>query len=342
MRPQAPSFYQSGGFSLGELLVALALGAVVISAATVAFGTLIRNQPRAGSAATVTLSSTLYNAYYGLNVSSQVINVAPNYGAVVQAENMREKFLADTLAATAVFCLSRNTDEPNYTHPFQVSHNVASDTYPYIDCGETFRLHLVAKGLAKNTAPGTVGQTYFTPSVRNYSATAPNASIFVLTYSNVSDTLTGGSGNLLRIKAVYDIDLNRSNSPLGYYASVKRWSADSSTSAARLTDYYDVFYPLSPQANGTPGTWATTTDAFMPLWVAFERPLYTESSTIDAFKKAREHPFYFIWWPDPAAQTLSLYGGTNSSFLTSDPRKAYNLMAGRTSFMFTVPVFPVL
>ncbi len=333
MRPTAPSSRRRAGFSLAELLVALALGAAVIGATTVAYGTLLRTQPRAGATATITLTTTLLTAFYGLNQSTLNVNVAPNYGVLARAENIREKFHADTLGATAVFCLSRATDVPNTYHPFQIAHNPATDTQAHIDGPEKFRAHLVAKALVTATA--------FT-AVRNTSTTAPNASIFVLTYSDAYTSATGGTGNMLRVKAVYDIDLVRSNSPLGYYASVKRWAAPSATASSTLTDYYDIFYPLSPQANGTPGAWATTTDSFLPLWVAFERNFTTESTSIDAFKKAREHPFYFIWWPDPAAKTLSLYGGTTSAYTVADPRKNYNLMAGRTSFMFTVPIFPTL
>jgi hypothetical protein len=43
--------------------------------------------------------------------------------------------------------------------------------------------------------------------------------------------------------------------------------------------------------------------------------------------------------PDPAARHL---GAVANTFPTSDPRQAYNQMAGRTAFMFTVPMFPAL
>uniref|UniRef100_UPI00329A0C51 hypothetical protein n=1 Tax=Salmonella enterica TaxID=28901 RepID=UPI00329A0C51 len=64
-----------------------------------------------------------------------------------------------------------------------------------------------------------------------------------------------------------------------------------------------------------------------------------ESATIDRFKRAAERPFYFIWWPDPSARHL---GAIANTFSSTDPRQAYNHMAGRTAFMFVVPMFPAL
>ena len=43
-----------------------------------------------------------------------------------------------------------------------------------------------------------------------------------------------------------------------------------------------------------------------------------------------------------AAATLGLYRASNTAYTAIDPRAVYNHMAGRTSFMFTVPLFPAL
>jgi hypothetical protein len=79
------------------------------------------------------------------------------------------------------------------------------------------------------------------------------------------------------------------------------------------------------------------------LFITFERSarlaLRETPATIERFKRAAERPFYFIWWPDPAARHL---GPVANTFASSDPRQAYNQMAGRTSFMFTTPMFPAL
>jgi hypothetical protein len=88
-------------------------------------------------------------------------------------------------------------------------------------------------------------------------------------------------------------------------------------------------------------------DGFTPLWVSFERLARKdlsppETTDIERFKVAREKPFYFIWWPDPAAKSLGQYRASNTAYTPTDPRRTYNHMAARTSFMFTVPVFPAL
>jgi hypothetical protein len=84
-------------------------------------------------------------------------------------------------------------------------------------------------------------------------------------------------------------------------------------------------------------------DGFTPLFITFERTarlaLRETPATIERFKRASERPFYFVWWPDPTARHL---GPVPNTFATSDPRQAYNQMAGRTAFMFTVPMFPAL
>ncbi|MCE9520139.1 MAG: hypothetical protein K8R87_11385, partial [Verrucomicrobia bacterium] len=106
-----------------------------------------------------------------------------------------------------------------------------------------------------------------------------------------------------------------------------------------LTSYYDICFKLS----------GTGTDSWYPAVISFERQarkaVVEGSTSIDRFKIAREKPFSLIFWPDPSRSSLQLPNGNttssyNASFATTDPRKAYNHMAGRTAFMFAVPLFP--
>jgi hypothetical protein len=87
---------------------------------------------------------------------------------------------------------------------------------------------------------------------------------------------------------------------------------------------------------------AARTDDFTPLFITFERAIrraIREADPINRFKMAAERPFYFVWWPDPGARHL---GPQPNTLSVTDPRQAYNHMAGRTAFMFTVPMFPAL
>jgi prepilin-type N-terminal cleavage/methylation domain-containing protein len=309
------------GFTLVELLMALAIGAAVIGATAVGFGTLARATGRVGGPATITLTASQISNFYGVSATAWNTNVAPNPGATAAAEDMRERFLADTMAATAVYCLSRT--DINTFRPGTIAFNPQTDTY-YPETSEDFRKHLLAKSLISAAA--------FT-STRNVNTTAQNASIFVIGYS--SDPL------VLQVSAIYEIDVVKTTVPQGFFASVRRYVA-TATTAAQLTAYYDVFYPAVDAT-----TWPTTTDNFAPLWVAFERANRTdmslaESVAIQRFKIARERPFYFVWWPDPNAQSLGMYRASNTAYAATDPRNAYNHMGGRTSYMFTVPVFPAL
>ncbi len=311
----------SRGFSAMELLLAVSIGAGVILAASVAYGTLTRNQPRAGNSAVVTLGVNTISNFYNLSQATISTAVAPSFGSLAEAEDMRERFLADTLSATAVYCLSRSG--LNSFRPYSIAYNPQSDLV--LENSLNFRQHLINKNL--------VTASVFTAK-RNYDATSTNASIFVMGYSS--------DPTVLIVNAIYEIDVLRATSPsTGYYASVRRYTA-SASSAAALTQYYAVYYP-PPQAP-TSGL-KVDTENFAPIWVSFERSNRAdkvETTDIDRFKVAHEKPFYFIWWPDPAAKNLGMQFASDSAYAPTQAKQAYNHMGGRTSFMFTVPVFPAL
>ena len=122
-------------------------------------------------------------------------------------------------------------------------------------------------------------------------------------------------------------------SPRGTYATVRRYSF------SYLTDVYDVFYPFV----------ASATD-FKPLAVNFERDIRVVSgldATGDKWRIAKQEPFTFMFWPDPAVATLDGEAPKTDPYTTgsTDPRAGiggYWSMAGRTSYMFTFPMFPAL
>jgi len=320
---------QPGGYTSVELLLVVALSALVIGGAVVSYGTLTRSQPSTSSVVTVPLGLTRMQNFFGINASTSNVAMAPQYGALALAENLREQFLTDTISATAVFCLPR--DNMNTWRPSLIAYN--PELHGELDTPQKFRSHIVTN--AGITA--SLYRDYRNPL--NDAATVPqNASIFILGYSKYAGHL--------KVNAIYDIDFVRfiaKTEPNGYHASVKRY-ADIPTSTTPdtlgYTSGYEVFYPPSVMDATSETQWRT--DGFAPLFITFERATrlaLREATTIDRFKRASERPFYFVWWPDPSARHL---GAIANTFASSDPRQAYNHMAGRTAFMFVVPMFPAL
>ncbi|HYF37355.1 MAG TPA: hypothetical protein VD994_18790 [Prosthecobacter sp.] len=330
MTKRLPAWKTQRGYTAVELVTVLALGAMVLGGVVVGYGTLTRDQPRVSSFVSVPLGASVVQTFYGQSSSTRQACVAPHYGALAQAEKLREQFNTDIISATAVFCLPR--DAVNTWKPATIPYNPITDRE--LDTPQRFRAHVVAAA----SVPASLYRDYRNPL--NDAATVPsaNASIFILGYSK--------EVNKLKVHALYDIDVIRFTSTTnaqGFHASVKRYAEDprGTTFPLLFSSGYDVFYPPSVMNATSASQWST--DGFTPLFVTFER--YTRRSirespdTINRFKAAAESPFYFIWWPDPAARHL----GAQANTLTAvDPRQAYNHMAGRTSFMFTVPMFPAL
>lgn len=318
------------GFTAVELVTVLSLAAVVMGSIVVGFGTLVRSRPTVASVVTVPLGGTRVLNFYGESGTTRNTVTAPHYGMMAQAEELREQFFADMVSATAVFCLPRtgvNTYRPNSIPYNPVEHGE-------LDTPQKFRAHLVTVGVSPMPF-----LDYRNPLNTTSTVPAENASIFILGYSKQELSL--------KVMAVYDIDLVRltdRTAPQGFHASVKRYADDPRGTSFPLaySGGYEVFYPPSiPNYNvDRPQEWAT--DGFTPLFITFERSTrmaILEGNATDRFKVAAERPFYFIWWPDPGARHLGAQVNTMSP---SDPRQAYNHMAGRTAFMFTVPMFPSL
>jgi hypothetical protein len=309
----------TSGFTAAEMLVATAIAAVIFGAAALAFSTVTRGQRQFTQTANVRLPTGALSNFYNVSGTNTATYIAPNFGSVARAESLREKFIADTAQAIGVYCLYRANNTWNTIRPSTID----SPAYGVVlDTPEAFRTYLAAEIPASSTV--------FT-SYRNV-GTTPNVSIFILGYSATAATIP--------VLAVYDMDLVQATNPngtgtvIGTYASVRRYVAGA------LTAYYDIVYPTA----------AGQTESWTPPVVAFERrsrlAVVEGATTIDRFKVAAEQPFYFIFWPDPAEESLAVplnatpSSTLNGSYATTDPRRAYNHMAGRTSFMFTIPMFP--
>ncbi len=319
------------GFTAVELVAVLSMAALILGGLVVGFGTLVRSRPTVASFLDVPLGSTVSENFYGNSSNTRATPVAPHYGMMAVAENLREVFYNDVISATAVFCLSRNNI--NTYRPSTIPYNPL--VHGILDTPQQFRAHLVTIGVSPMPFID-----YRNPL--NTVGTVPtnNASIFVLQYSKFEGRL--------KVLAIYDIDVIRLTNPAnpqGFHASVKRYADDKNRGIAFPLIFaggYDVFYPPSiPNPNASrPQDWIN--DGFTPIYITFERASrlsILEGATTDRFKLAAERPFYFIWWPDPGARHL---GPQPNTLNPQDPRQAYNHMAGRTAFMFTVPMFPAL
>jgi prepilin-type N-terminal cleavage/methylation domain-containing protein len=291
-------------FSLVEMLVAAAIGAVVITAAVIGFAVISGASTRGGRV-DVQLPGAMHANFFGAGSSYVTVWPNPNYSEAAKARLLRDKLMEDVSASTAVFCLGR--DGVGGVRPAQITitSNEWSDLRACATAAE-FRELLIDNGVA--------GAGVF---VENQSGplAAVNASIFLL------GGLESATNNTLRMVATYEIDFVTTSSPAGVYASVRRYDVNSGTIP---TDYYQVFYP---------GEDNDAVNGFRPLVANFGR-----QAAGGTYNIAPNHPFTFLWWPDPLVSTLE--GPAVSAAGGTPLRSAYSNMAGRTSLFTVVPVFP--
>ncbi len=310
----------NAGFTAAEMLMATAISAVVVGiAALTAYAVSTAPRQYAQVVAVTLPNGAISNFYPGQTGTSIGTVVMPNFDAIARAEALREKFNTDVAQSVAIYCLARNTGNYNTIRPGSIA---APPAGTVLDTPDAFRIYLGTLYTAAST-------TFV--SFRNYPTSAPCFSVFMLGYSN--------NWSAMPLIALYDFDMVTAKDPnnalttLGNYACVRRYVNGA------LTSYYDGLYRLSGDGS----------DSWFPAVVSFERQsrkaLVEGATSVDRFKLAQEKPFYLVFWPDPARDSLRLPTGSttsalNPNFATSDPRKAYNHMAGRTSFMFAVPMFP--
>jgi type II secretory pathway pseudopilin PulG len=292
-------------FSLIELLLTVGIAALVLSTAVIVYAAVISARSNKDAEIALNLGTELAGQFYDLAEGTVQVWSAPNYGRTAKAEELRELLLEDAGRANAVFVLSRPTHDSLRPTTLDLTGTDPS----LIDTPNAF-LTLLNAHFPEQTNLHT---PYRGPTPD------PNLSIFLLEPSPSAD--------FLAILAIYEIDLVEVASPAGTYASVRRYVGGT------LTAYYDIFYPE-----------AESTAAFAPLAVCFEkrsRLAADEGDAVNAFKQAADRPFYFLWWPDPAARSIT--ESPNALALpASDPRSAYLQMGQRTSFFLVLPMFPPL
>jgi prepilin-type N-terminal cleavage/methylation domain-containing protein len=291
------------GFTFVEVLIAAVIGAAVLAAVVVAYGTITRLPGRL-ERLDVTLPGGVHDGFYGAGAGYVTIAPAPNYWEAVKAREMKDRLEDDINKASAVFCLGRNG------HMAGVRPNVlnVTDDEDFRDVATpdaflTF-LGVGEPGLASSfvASPGGV-------------LSAPNMTIFVL------KQLASQMGNAMEVQATYEIDFVAASSPSGTFASVRRYDG-----GAAPTHYYHVFYPGD----------SNTGNPFRPLAIFFGR---ADRPTPGPFDLAPNYPFTFVWWPDPLVSFLSDRATGAAAIL---PRSGYANMGGRTSLFFVLPTFPPL
>jgi len=288
-----------------ELLVAAAIGAAVITAAAIGFA-VVSGASTKGGRIDVQLPGSTHSALYGTGASYVTMWPNPSYAQAAKARLLRDKLMEDVSAGTAVFCLGRNGS--GGSRPAQIP-ITSSDWYDLRVCATpaSFRQLLVDNNIG--------GAGAFAADQTGPLSTV-NASIFV-----VGGLLSQDAGNnTLRMVATYEVDFIATTSPPGTYASVRRYDPDD---ASVPTDYYHVFYPGEDNGGG----------GFRPLAVFFGR-----QQAGGTYNIAPNHPFTFVWWPDPLVSQLS--GASVPSAGGSPMRSAYANMAGRTSLFTVLPAFP--
>ena len=297
---------RSRGFTLVELLIAAAIGAAVITAAVLGFGVITNLSSETGSV-NVELPGDAASDLYGAGSSFITVGASPNYFQGVQSRQLKDRLVRDAAAGTAVFCLGRNFTGSPSIRPDKLAVSQNTPDFRTITSPDAFR-----DAFEDQLGAFPSGQS----GALNW---ARNASVFVLgTLDNVLQ-----SSNNLDVLAIYEIDFVSTTEPAGgTFATVRRFSGSNN---AVPTDYYHAFYP--DEANGANG--------FRPLGAFFPR---ADSGEGEAFAVATNHPFSFVWWPDPLVSKLEGPAVPEGSAVPG----SYTNMGDRTGLFFVLPTFPPL
>jgi len=296
-------------FSLVELLVAGAIGALLIAAAVVGFG-VITQSPVRQTTQNVGIAGGTMQALYGSGSPLITLGANPNYFQAAQARRMKQLLLDDVASASAVFCLGRDGlgGPALRPHVLPAAADFRTNATP-----SRFRDFLAAQG---------VGAAF--SAAQSGALRSANASIFVV--GSLANSTT--NGNTVSFIATYEIDFVPTTQPTGgTLATVRRYSGSNNQVP---TDYYHAFYPDEDNSTG----------GFRPLAAFFQRQHAASSGGGGPFAAAPNNPFTFVWWPDPLVSKLS--GDAVPAASADSARANYANMAGRTSLFFVLPAFPSL
>ena len=253
------------------------------------------------------------------------IPFAPSISLSRDMEILRSELVEDISHAAAVFCVGRNSNDSyrnvEIPYPFQ------NDARQLAEPGE-FEAVL-------NAAYGTDifedyrGAAPVIPAVGTDPSPMTNYSIYVIGSQTSS---SGNNPNVLRVNALYEVDFVPIADPAGTYVYIKQLVQQGNDPVLSIgTDAIEVFYP---QGDGVQN--------FYPPFVQFER--VDRDKTLepgaDDFKVAENKPFYFLWFPDPAAPLLE--AANLEAAARAGVRSEYESVSSITPYFFVVPMFPAL
>lgn len=299
---------RSRGFSFVELLVAVAVGAIILTAAALAFHAVSSSGRVRATYQDVNIGPQANANFYAQDSSTRSAWFVPNYGMLAKAEQLRNLFLEDVQRSAGVFCLPRT--DFRYIHPttLTLSGSYASTNFDFrrLDTSEAFRQFL--------TSAGSASVSTFTTNAFSASGAVRGCNLSIMTVRSYN-------GSTLTFGPTYELDFVRvSSGQPGTFASVRRYYGTDRTAP---TDFYEIFYP-----DHKDGTAVNSTDFYVAA--SFERSGRTASTTVSGNRVAEAQPFYFVWWPDPTSTELPA-GNTYKA-----------AMANETSFFMVVPMFPSL
>jgi len=325
------------GFSLIELLVVAAVGALMFTAAALTFRVIAQNHRTPGLFQEVALPAGVGDNFYpGSGLTTVDSYVAPNFGRCSQADSLRTLFLEDVEKSIAVFILPRG----GHTNTIRGRTLNLYGTLPQaLDTPAAFRAFLAANpdtGSAAQVfssyrgAPPESGTVTTTSTDPDTGDTIVTTSTQAITNATVFLLQPSGSNTQLWIRCVYEMDYigltpdaSQASAPdvPCVFASVRRYVDHT------LTHYYDCVFRD-----------ALVSQAGIPC-AHFERASRTivAEGAADVFKRAANQPFYLMWWPDPGLPRLQ---GTGGGYAGGTPQAAYARHEGQTSYLFVIPQFP--
>ncbi|MDB4673253.1 prepilin-type N-terminal cleavage/methylation domain-containing protein [Verrucomicrobiales bacterium] len=333
----------TSGFSLVEILIASSIAAMVVSASVSMLGTIATNRANMEKDGLIILPQATAQSI-GIPIPAvgdpgyvdpaspdyippwdRQIPFAPSISLSRDMEILRSELVEDVSHAAAVFCVGRNSNDSyrNVAIPYPLGNDARQLAEPgrfeeVLNAAHGTDIFVPYRGAAPAIPAGGGGPDLMT-----------NYSIYVIGSQTNS---SGNNPNILRVLALYEVDFVPITSPEGTYVYMKQLVQLGNDPILTIgADAIEVFYSRDAGEQN-----------FYPPFVQFERAdrQKTIEPGVDQFKLAENKPFYFVWFPDPAAPLLEVPNLPAAA--SSGVRSAYASVSARTPYFFVIPMFPAL